>query len=140
MIHDAVNASTAGHNVYVEARTVMEGLSGKDRGRAEDTAALFALVVDSDNDTGKGWQPTVPVSLAVETSPGNAQYWFFFEHAIDPALGKQLGEQLRAAVGADHDTGTITQPYRLAGTVNYPSKAKRARGRTVVATRSVGFD
>src|SRR5262249_3559826 len=76
MTSDAVNASRAGHNVYVEGRTVRQGFTGKERGKLEDTVALFALVVDSDADKGIGWQPTVPVSLAVETSPGNAHYWF----------------------------------------------------------------
>jgi len=39
---------------------------------------------------------------------------------------------MRAAIGADSDTGVVTQPYRVAGTPNYPSKAKQARGRTLV--------
>jgi len=141
MTSDAVNASRAGHNVYVEGRTVRQGFTGKERGKLEDTVALFALVVDSDADKGIGWQPTVPVSLAVETSPGNAHYWFFLEQAVNHTTGQKLGERLRAATGADSNTGVVTQPYRVAGTVNYPSKKKLARGRTnSAATRVMGFD
>jgi hypothetical protein len=44
---------------------------------------------------------------------------------------------IRAATGADSDTGTITQPYRVAGTPNFPSASKRARGRVVSPTRIV---
>jgi hypothetical protein len=137
---DAISASRRGCNVYAEARTVRPDLKGKNRGKAEDTIAVFALTVDSDADKGLAWTPTVPVSLTVETSPGNAHHWFFLEKAVTPDDAKQIGERLKAAIGGDHDTGVITQPYRLAGTVNYPSKAKRERGRTVAATRVVEFD
>jgi D5 N terminal like/RepB DNA-primase from phage plasmid len=101
---------------------------------------VFALVVDSDADKGAAWTPNVPVSLAVETSPGNAHFWFFFEQALDRESGKTLGEGLRAITNADSDTGNICQPYRLAGTVNYPNAKKRERGRIVVPTRGLGFN
>jgi AAA domain len=140
MISDALNASAAGHNVYVEGRTVRAGLNGKQRGDLNDTIAVFALTVDSDSDKGKAWTPTVPTSLAVETSPNNAHYWFFLDKAVDAQIGKALGDRLRAATGADSDTGNICQPFRLAGTVNYPNKKKRERGRVITSTRSLGFD
>ena len=125
MIADAINASEAGHNVYVEGRTVRPGLNGKQRGDLNDTVAVFALTVDSDSDKGAAWTPIVPISLAVETSPNNAHYWFFFDKALAPATAKALGDRLRAATKADSDTGNICQPYRLAGTVNYPNKKRR---------------
>ena len=53
MTREIVSASEAGHNVYIEARTVRRGLRGKKRGEAEDTVAVFALVVDSDADKGE---------------------------------------------------------------------------------------
>jgi hypothetical protein len=130
----AFDASERGDNVYVEGRTVRSGLIGQQRGLEDDTVAVFALVVDNDPDKGAGWTPTVPVSLKVQTSPGNEHDWLFFESAVDTATGKALGERLRAAVKADHATGTITQPYRVAGTVNYPSPAKQKRGRVTVPT------
>src|SRR5262249_61322817 len=105
-----------GHNVYVEGRTVRAGLNGKQRGELNDTVAVFALTVDSDSDKEKAWTPTVPTSLAVETSPNNAHYWFFLDKALDPKTAKALGDRLRAATGADSDTGNICQPYRLART------------------------
>jgi hypothetical protein len=46
-----------------------------------------------------------------------------------------LGDALRAATGADTDTGVVTQPYRLAGTTNYPDVKKLARGRVAGSTR-----
>jgi hypothetical protein len=101
---------------------------------------VFALVVDSDNDKEMGWTPTVPVSMTVATSPGNFQYWFFLKEAISSEAGKALGERIRKAVNSDHDTGNVVQPYRVAGTVNYPSANKIERGRVTVPTQLVAFD
>jgi hypothetical protein len=140
MTGEAVNASESGHNVYIEGRTVRRGLSGKQRGGLNDTVAVFALVVDSDADKGKAWTPTVPVSLTVNTSPDNHHYWLFSETALDPAAAQKLGARLRAATNADDDTGNVCQPYRIAGTVNYPGKKKLERGRIVTETRMLGFD
>jgi len=140
MTGEAVNASESGHNVYIEGRTVRRGLSGKQRGGLNDTVAVFALVVDSDADKGKAWTPTVPVSLTVNTSPDNHHYWLFSETALDPAAAQKLGARLRAATNADDDTGNVCQPYRIAGTVNYPGKKKLERGRVITPTHSLGFD
>jgi Family of unknown function (DUF5906)/RepB DNA-primase from phage plasmid len=136
MIEQAITDSDAGFNVYVEARTVRGDL-GSRRGELKDTAAVFGLVIDSDADKNKAWRPTAQPSMTVETSPGNFQYWFLLEKAVSAEVGKKLGERIRAASDADHDTGTVTQPYRIAGTINYPSAKKRARGRTVVGTTLV---
>jgi hypothetical protein len=140
MTREAIEASKSGHNIYVEGRTVRGGLNGKQRGTIADTVAVFALTVDSDADKGAAWTPTVPVSLSVETSPGNAHHWLFLEKAIRPKVAQRLGERLKAVVGGDADTGVITQPYRLAGTVNYPNKKKLERGRTIAATRILEFN
>jgi RepB DNA-primase from phage plasmid/Family of unknown function (DUF5906) len=141
MISDAVADSHAGHNVYIEGRLVRPDLRGSERGKIEDTVAVFALVIDSDADKQMAWSPTVRPSLTVETSPGNFHYWFFLKEAVSTEIGKALGERIRNAAHADHDSGTITQPYRVAGTANYPSKKKREeRGRVTVTTKIVEFD
>jgi hypothetical protein len=140
MVAAAITDCEAGHNVYLEGRTVREGLRGAERGKLSDTVAVFALVVDSDADKGMGWNPTVRVSMTVETSPGNFQFWFFLREAIDAELADKLGKRIRAAINSDHDTGNPTQPYRVAGTVNYPSPKKIARGRVTVPTRLAEFD
>ena len=140
MTKEIVSASEAGHNVYIEARTVRRGLRGKKRGEAEDTVAVFALVVDSDADKNEAWTPNVPVSLSVETSPGNEHSWLFWERALDFKTGQEFGPRLRAATKTDKPTGNITQPYRIAGTVNYPSDKKKQRGRGNVSTRILNFD
>src|SRR5262249_46041751 len=64
--------------------------------------------------------------------------WLFFERALDPETAQKLGERLRAATKTDKPTGNITQPYRIAGTVNYPNDKKKNRGRVEICTRILG--
>ena len=136
MVRTAVGDALAGHNVYIEARTVRDGLHGAQRGGLEDTAWVWGLVVDCDADKGKGGNVTVRPSLVVETSPGNFHLWYLFTRAIPADQARVIGDAIRASAGADQDTGVITQCYRVAGTPNFPSAAKQARGRvTVEATR-----
>ncbi|MER8666287.1 AAA family ATPase [Mesorhizobium sp. M1156] len=67
--------------------------------------------------------------MSVESSPGNAHHWYFFDRALPWEEADLIGARLRAAAGADSDTGNITQPYRAAGTPNLLTPKKRARGR-----------
>jgi hypothetical protein len=138
--HDAMVGSDAGLNAYIEGRLVERGLRGKKRGELEDTPCVFALCVDSDADKNMAWAPPAGVrpTLTVETSPSNHQFWFFFDKALAPAKAKRLGEGLRQATRGDSDTGNPTQPYRIPGTVNYPNRAKIARGRVVTPTMFLG--
>src|SRR5262249_17227710 len=76
-------------------------------------------------------------SAIIETSPGNSHIWLFLRQALSAADAVPLGAQIRKAVGADHDTGVVTQPYRVPGTPNYPDEKKRKRGRVAVPTRLI---
>lgn len=140
MTRAAVQDAAAGHNVYVEARTISESAPRKGRGRIEDTRGVFALVVDSDTDKKRAGKLSVRPSISVETSPENAHHWLFLEKALPPDEARALGDALRATTGADDDTGTITQPYRVAGTPNLPSRKKLARGRVPSPTKIMASD
>ena len=138
MVKVAIDDANAGHNVYAEARTVRPELRGKQRGRIEETVWVLGFVVDSDADKGKAGNVTAEPTLEVETSPGNRHLWYLLNRAIPVAQAKPVGEAIRRSAGADFDTGVITQCYRVAGTPNFPSTAKRERGRlTIDPTRIV---
>jgi hypothetical protein len=132
MVKTAIGAAEAGLNVYVEARALRTGLIGNARGGLADTEFVFGLVVDADHDKGKGGALALRPSLTTETSPGNFQHWLLFTHPTPVGQAKTIGDALRAATGADAATGVVAQCYRVAGTPNFPSKAKQARGRTTV--------
>jgi hypothetical protein len=74
MIEAASADAGAGFNAYIEARIVTGATAGK-RGKASETAGVWALVIDSDADTGKASTSTLSPSLQIETSPGNSQDW-----------------------------------------------------------------
>ena len=137
MLEAALADARAGRNVYVETRTVRPGRPNE-RGKLEATIAVFALVIDCDVDKGRGGHVNGDAASAIiETSPGNSHHWLFLERAIGAAEAQALGIMIRKATGADHCTGIITQPYRVAGTVNFPDSKKIARGRITVPTRLV---
>jgi hypothetical protein len=134
MLNTAMAAAESGQNCYIEGRTVRVGAKG--RGKEGDTEWIFAFVVDSDADKGTAVDEAdlpLPPSMIVESSSdtsGNHHFWYFLDSAVRAEAGKKLGEAIRRSVKADSDTGTITQPYKVAGTVAYPNKTKKDRGRT----------
>ena len=131
MVRAAVADANAKHNVYIEG-LMRSDLRGTARGPLADTEFVFGLVIDADHDKGKEGAITVRPSLTIETSPGNFHYWYLLTQPLAAGPAKTLGNAIRVAVGADHDTGIVSQPYRVPGTPNFPSKAKRARGRATV--------
>jgi putative DNA primase/helicase len=138
MVRAAIADANASHNVYIEGRTVRADLRGAARGTLADTEFVFGLVVDVDRDKGKGGAVTVRPSLTIETSPGNLHLWYLLTQPLAAGPAKALGDAIRVATGTDQDTGVVSQPYRVPGTPNFPSKAKRARGRlSVEPTRIV---
>jgi hypothetical protein len=139
MTETAIAAAEGGRNVFVEARTVAPGNPGE-RGRIDATVGVFAFVIDSDADTGKAGNPiSGDASAVVETSPGNSHTWLFLERALGAEGARPIGTAIRRVSGADSATGTITQPYRVPGTPNYPDAKKRARGRVTVPTKLISM-
>jgi hypothetical protein len=132
IVKAAVGAANANLNVYIEARLVRADLRGNVRGGLSDTELVFGIVVDADNDKGKGGSVMVRPSLLIETSPGNFHYWYLLSQPVTAHQAKTVGDTIRDSTGTDHATGVITQCYRVAGTPNFPSKAKQARGRVSV--------
>jgi hypothetical protein len=135
MVEAAIDDAGAGFNVYIETRTVAQGT--RKRGGVTDTHAVFGLVVDSDADKDKAATLPIEPSAIIESSPGNFHYWFLLERAIKADEAKPIGEAIKAGTGGDSNTGVITQPYRVAGTPNYPGPNKIKRGRTVEPTKII---
>jgi hypothetical protein len=139
----ALTDARAGRNVYIETRTVRPGRLRErkpGRGKRDATIGLFAFVIDSDADKGRAGRVDHidgGASAIIETSPGNRHIWLLLHRALSAADAKRLGDMIRKGTGADHNTGTVTQPYRIPGTPNYPDAKKRARGRVVVPTRLI---
>lgn len=134
MADSAISAASNGLNVYVEGRTV-DVRASAGRGKANATRGVFAFVDDADFEKGKGGALTLTPTWSVESSPGNAHNWILLDRALTSEQAEPLGRALRAWIGSDSATAKLTQPYRVAGTPNYPDAKKRARGRVVSPTR-----
>ena len=135
MAADALIDSEAGKNVFVEPRLVRPDRPSERRGDLTSTLAVFASVADGDHDTKKPFTAPVPPSAIVQTSKTNEHSWYFFKRAIGYNDAQELGRLIRkSGCGGDACSGNCVQPFRVAGTVNYPNQKKVARGRVVVAT------
>ena len=134
MVQQAIADAAAGHNCHIEGRTIRPSTGGK-RGDARATGWVFALVIDNDSDTDRVDKLAIQASLTIETLPNNTHEWLFLEHAIPYQEAKSIGEAMRVHVGGDHCSGNPVQPYRVAGTPNFPNKAKQDRGRVPTPTR-----
>jgi hypothetical protein len=107
------------------------------RERHNPPNAVFALVIDRDGYSGKAGAEFAEPTMRVETSPGSGHDWFFLDKAISGKDAQALGAALRRVIGADTATFKPTQPYRVAGTPNYPNAKKLASGRTTCGTQFI---
>jgi hypothetical protein len=137
MVEAAIGAADAGFNVYVEGRTIRPDTPPKLRGDASHTAGVFSLGSDSDADKKKTAKAELTPSLMVETSPKNYHPWYFPSEPMSVEAAQEIGEGMRAAGGDAGATGKLTQPYRIAGTPNYPNLIKQRRGRFEVHPTSI---
>ncbi|MFY9838370.1 MAG: hypothetical protein WAK55_18255 [Xanthobacteraceae bacterium] len=136
MVEAALIDNAAGLNVFSELRLVRPGRpDSRCRGTLEETMAVFAAAADDDSDTGKVFNAVVPAAGIISTSPGNRHQYYPFARAIAAKPGQLLGQLMRDRCGGDACSGNPVQPFRIAGTINYPTPNKIERGRTPVVTR-----
>jgi hypothetical protein len=124
-----------GRNTYIETRSTRPGRPKErrsGRGKADATIGTFAICIDSDSDRGRAAHIDGGATV-VETSPGNQHLWLFLERALNANDAERLGKLVRKSAGGDHCSGVVTQPFRIPGTPNYYSNAKKRARNGVVA-------
>ncbi|WP_158553231.1 MULTISPECIES: DNA-primase RepB domain-containing protein [Mesorhizobium] len=120
MADDAIYWSQRGYNFYVRASLFRNDLEPGATPEEIDIVLVFALIADQDGE-GQLLAGMIP-AMTVQTSARNRQYWFLMGAPYRVAF--QLGISLRRGTGMDNATGVTVQPYRLPGTVNYPTRDK----------------
>ena len=110
MTADALADANAGRNVFIEPRLVRPSKFANERGKFEDTMAVFGVVADSDRDNDKPFIVRTAASILVETSPANRHHWYLLRRAIAAGDAQELGQQMRDACGGDHCSGNPVQP------------------------------
>jgi len=129
----AARYNAAGRNLYVGVNPRKPTSPPFGRASAEDVAIAFCLFIDGDSaeTAAKLRAPPLPYTWAVTTgrvpNPRPQAYWDLDEPTRNLAAWSEQQRALAEYFGADH---VIDPPriMRLAGTINYPSPKKAARG------------
>jgi Virulence-associated protein E/Primase C terminal 2 (PriCT-2) len=133
--HESMTAAamafrTTRYNVYCSPAIYRSDLPATSKGGEADVIASLAPVTDSDADKGKDApQSPMPADYVMETSPGNAQQFLFLSKALTPDEAKPLCAAMKRATKAD-GASELSHVFRVPGTLNWPNKAKLARGRS----------
>lgn len=116
-------------NLYIPWAIMRGDLPKGKKGSIADVTHVLAAVADLDAD--KGIRPDLPLdaSYIVESSAGNLQGIYPFERPLTKEEAQPALDALCGAVGGDSGTKDCSHIWRIAGTLNAPSKAKIARGR-----------
>jgi hypothetical protein len=140
MLKDALIDAGAGKNVFAETRLTRSSKFEGERGKAESTICVFAVVTDLDNDrAGKGGAVVGDPSVVVETSPGNFQAWYFVCPVIKGWAELNSLREIVKAAGGDACTGVVTQPFRVPGLPNLPTQKKIVAGRVPCMAKIVSI-
>jgi RepB DNA-primase from phage plasmid len=125
-----------GLNLYAPWAIFRKDMPHWSKGSEEHVVAALAFVGDLDADTGKAGAGLDGLPLAppyvIETSEGNFQPVFPLARALSHLEAKPIAVALGDAVGADSRTKDISSLFRIAGTLNWPSKKKLERGRSAL--------
>jgi putative DNA primase/helicase len=125
-----------GLNLYIPWAIFRKDLPRWSKGSEADVVAALAFVGDLDADTGKSGTGLEELPLAspyvMETSEGNYQPVFPLARALSQSEAKPIAVALGDAIGADSRTKDTSSLFRIAGTLNWPSKKKLERGRSPV--------
>jgi hypothetical protein len=133
-------AKEPGRNVYLSMAIFPSGLRGNKRGRASEALGVFGLGADLDGDKGCKVRiadlplpPTIVVSSS-QNPADNFNLLWLFKSLVTVEEARPLARALADVVG-DTDGGTAdpTHVWRVPGSLNWPKKAKVARGRPLTA-------
>ena len=122
----------AGVNIYAPYATMRADLAVCRKGSERDVCYSLAAIEDVDND--KQGRATIPLeaSYVVESSPGNFQRVHVFDRPLAANEAKPVLTALNAATGGDAGEKDISHVWRVPGTLNWPTAAKLARGRSSI--------
>jgi hypothetical protein len=127
-----------GNNCYLSIALFRPGLTGAQKGKEVDVVGVLAAVTDWDgkNDPATRHDRLPLSSMAeVETSLGNFQCWYFFDRPYSVAEAKPVLTALSRYTKSD-STHSCDHVFRMPGTLNWPSQAKIAKGRSRVPWRA----
>jgi hypothetical protein len=118
-----------GTNLFMPLAVFRPDLPEGAKGSEADILAVLGAVVDSDADKGNAARPPVEADYTLCTSPGNFQYFLFFDKPLARDEAKPLSRALKRSTGADC-ADDLSHVWRVPGALNHPGAAKLKRGRS----------
>jgi hypothetical protein len=132
-------AKEPGRNVYLSIALYPGSLGINKRGKASDAHGVFGLGSDLDGDKGCELHYEdlpLPPSIVISSSRDPADNFnviWLFDRLMAVEDARPLARAVADVVGdADGGTADPTHVWRVPGTLNWPKKAKVARGRPLV--------
>jgi hypothetical protein len=121
-----------GCNLFAPYCLMRTGLEANQKGGEKDVTFSFAAVRDRDCDKHEQVEIPLVVSYSISSSPGNFQDVFAYPRPLPANVAKALLVALHAAIGGDSAQKDLSHVWRIPGTLNWPTKAKLARGRSPI--------
>jgi len=131
-------SETDGANLYYTPAVFSESAQSRTKNQVTGIHCIV-LDFDEDGESKLGALPKEP-NILLETSPGRYQAIFFLDEPIrlDSEESREtltrVLKGIAKAYGADPVSATLSQLFRMGGTVNWPNKKKVASGRTQCKT------
>ncbi len=122
-------------NLYAPFAVMRRDLALSKKGGEGDVVVVLAAVGDLDNDKNDrlevGDLPLAP-AYVMESSAGNFQPVYPFEKPLAVQEAKPILEAFGDGLGGDSGPKDCSHIWRIAGTLNVPTKTKLARGRSKI--------
>jgi hypothetical protein len=121
-----------GVNLFAPYALMSPSLRASQKGSEKDV--LYSLAAVADVDADKCEQPKIALeaSYSISTSPSNRQDIYIFAQPLPASVAKPVLIALHAAIGGDSAQKDLSHIWRVSGTLNWPTKAKLARGRSPI--------
>jgi hypothetical protein len=122
-------------NLYAPFAVMRRDLEPGKKGGEADVVAVLAAVGDLDNDKNEKYEigdlPLAP-AYVMESSAGNFQPVYPFEKPLSVREVKPILAAFGDGLGGDSGPKDCSHIWRIAGTLNVPTKSKLARGRSPI--------
>ena len=119
-------------NVYMPLSIFRSSLGAGQKGSEDDVLAVLGLVCDFDDEDAANFARRMPLKpdYVLATSPGRFQAFTFFRTPVPMPQAKELAVAMQKFTGCDPCTKDIGHVWRVAGTFNWPTRAKILQGRS----------
>ena len=133
-----INEKQGNQNLYIHVNRLRAGTKNR-KAKKEDIAEAHFLHTDIDDPDGyeRLANFALPPSIVVMSGLGYNAYWRLKKGTTDFVAVESGNRRLMDDLGGDRAAVDVSRILRLAGTINLPTKVKRAKGRKPTLSKIV---